>query len=248
MKLLLGSDPVSLNGSDTTLLFIHGFTGTPYEFKEYAAYFNKLGFSVEVPLLAGHGTHPNNLEKTNWKQWNKSVKDTLFNIRKNNKSGKVIAIGQSMGGTLALHLAAHYQLDGIVLLAPGLFFKNKLTSMAKYIVHIKKMFNKNGPDISDEQEKRKVVTYKQIPTTSVIELDNLFKHVADDLEDVYCPCMIIYSKQDHTIDPKSSKEIYNQISSKNKRILCLEKSYHLLSLDIEKDIIKKEIYNFIDSF
>jgi len=248
MKLLLGSDPISLKGSDITLLFIHGFTGTPHEFKEFATYFNKLGFSVRVPLIAGHGTHPENLEKTNWKQWNKSVKDALFDIRKTNKTGKVIAIGQSMGGSLALHLAAHYQLDGIVLLAPGLKFKNKLTFFAKFISPVKRMIKKNGPDISDQAEKGKVVTYKQIPTTSIIELSKLFKHVSDDLEDVHCPCIIIYSRLDHTIDPISSQQIYDQISSRNKRILCLEKSYHLLSLDVEKEVIKKEIFSFLESY
>ena len=248
MKLLLGSDPISLKGSDITLLFLHGFTGTPYEFRDFAAYFNKLGFSIRVPLIAGHGTHPQDLEKTNWKQWNASAKNELFDIRKNKKSGKVIAIGQSMGGTLALHLAAHYQLDGIVLLSPGLIFKNKFTFLANFLSPIKRTIKKNGADISDEEEKRKIVTYKNIPMVSVAELAKLFKHVADDLEDVYCPALIFHSKLDHTIDPKSSNIIYEKISSQNKRTLCLEKSYHILSLDVEKEIIKKEIYSFLSNF
>ena len=76
-------------------------------------------------------------------------------------------------------------------------------------------------------------------------MKRLFSHVEKDLPEVYSPTLLFHSKDDHVIDYKSSEYIYKHISSKNKRILTLQNSYHVLSLDNEKNIIKKETLKFI---
>ena len=71
------------------------------------------------------GCSPKDLSKCKWHDWFEASKNELFNLRKRCK--KVFVIGLSMGGSLALHLAAHYQVEGVVALAPGLFLKNKFS-------------------------------------------------------------------------------------------------------------------------
>ncbi len=56
--------------------------------------------------------------------------------------------------------------------------------------------------------------------------------------------MVVQSKQDHVVDFKSAEYIYEHVSSQEKHFLKLEHSYHVVTLDVEKDIVFREIEQF----
>lgn len=240
-KIVPGCEPKYFLGNDIGCLLLHGFKSSPYEMHLLGEILNKEGYSVSIPLLPGHGTSPKDLSKCKWYDWFEASKNELFNLRKRCK--KVFVIGLSMGGSLALHLAAHYQVEGVVALAPGLFLKNKFS---KIVNHIKPLLRFISiPSKPDVKAKVEVITYKKIPIRPVYELLKFFSHLINDLPEIYVPILIIYSKKDHVIDSKSATKIYDKISSKNKSILELKKSYHILTLDIEKEKVFSETSNFI---
>jgi carboxylesterase len=240
-KILPGCEPIfNKNGSKGCLL-LHGFTSCPFELRMLGDHLQDEGYTVSIPLLPGHGTSPNDLRSCSWMDWYESAKEALFELRKSCHT--VYVIGLSMGGSIALHLSAHYEVDGIVALAPGLFLKNKM-SFLSHILHPFYWYSKKwfGPDIKAEVE---TITYDKIPVKSLSELLKMFKHLRDDLIDINSPILIIYAKQDHVINGKSAQEIYRKVSSKNKRILGLKKSYHIISLDVEKEHVFRETINFL---
>lgn len=233
-----------IKGSSKGILMLHGLTATPNDFKYFADEFAVQKYTVSAPLLRGHGTSVEDLQKTQWYDWFTDTKNAYSKLKK--KCEKVIVIGQSVGGSLALHLASHYQVDGLVLLAPGMFFKTKATFIIPMLAKIKKYLDKHdGPDIKNEVSRKKALSYAQMPTQSIEQTVMLFKHLKQDLAEVNCPTLIFHSVYDHVIDYKSSQYIYDKISSKKKRLISLNNSYHLLSLDNEKNIILKEISSFI---
>jgi len=233
-----------VKGSSKGLLLLHGLTATPNDFKYFSEKFSSQKYTVSAPLLRGHGTSVEDLQKTQWYDWFSDTKDAYFKLKKRCK--KIIVIGQSMGGTLALHLASHYKVDGLVLLAPGMFFKNKATFVLPFLSKIKKHLDKlDGPDIKNEVSRSKAISYSQMPIQSIEQTAMLFKHLKQDLPEVNSPILIFHSVYDHVIDYKSSQYIYDNISSKNKQLISLYNSYHVLSLDNEKNIILKKISSFI---
>lgn len=242
---LIGSEPVFTLASSNGILMIHGFTSTPFEFREMTEHFAQHGISVSVPLIRGHGTTPEDLNKVKWYDWFEDVKYALFELRKHCK--KVIVIGQSMGGTLALHLASHYQVEGVVTLAAGVFVKQKKKSRLLPFVtpFVKVARNNRGPDIFDETAKKTAISYKETPLSAAQELKKMFMHVKRDLSEVYAPALLIHSTNDHVIDYKSSRYIYDHISSRDKRLLSLNKSYHVLTLDTDKAIVLSETDKFV---
>ena len=123
--------------------------------------------------------------------------------------------------------------------------ENKFSFLSHYI-HIFLPYSKklSGPDIRSEV---RTISYNKIPVKSLSQLLKFSKHLRPDLGDIYTPVLIIYAKQDHVVDNKSAKEIYHLIASKNKRILELQDSYHIITLDLEKDKVFQEIFAFLQS-
>jgi carboxylesterase len=244
--ILAGAEPLFVDGDSTGILLIHGFTGSPYEMKTLAELFIKRGNTVSVPLLCGHGTKAEDMLDCSWYDWFSNAKDALFELRK--KCSTVYVAGLSMGGSLVLHLAAHYQVEGVIALAPGLILVDKRIGLIKYVMPFIKLKKKKGPraDINSE-EKDKTVNYDRIPLKSTLELVELFKHLEMDVPEIYAPLFIAHSQNDHVVAFESSEIIYNKVSSKNKQFLRLTESYHVLTLDKEKDILFREISKFIKS-
>jgi carboxylesterase len=240
-KIIPGCEPLYYEGGKEGCLLLHGFTSSPFELRLLGAALNNAGYTVSVPLLPGHGTSPRNLKKSKWTDWYEEAKMELFRLRKS--CTKVYVIGLSMGGSLALHLAAHYEVNGVAALAPGLYLQNRFSPLSHF-VHLFFPYKKkrSGVDIKAEEETN---SYDKMPVKSLSELLKFFSHLKNDLRDVYVPLLLIHAKEDHVIDGKSAREIYAQVSSKNKRILELQESYHIITLDVEKELVFREIQLFL---
>ena len=244
IKIIPGCEPRIFEGNKTGCLLLHGFSSSPFEMRLLGEHLRQFGYTIHIPLLAGHGISPKHLRKIHWYNWFETAKNELFAIRQ--KCDKVFVIGLSMGGSLALHLAAHYEINGVISLAAGLYLKNKFSRIVPYIKMFHRFMTDNSKsDIRDDVER---IKYDKVPLRAISELLKLFDHLKRDLPDIYVPALIIYSEQDHVIDEKSALTIYKNISSRDKRILKLLQSYHILTLDIEKEKIFSEVSNFIHQY
>ncbi len=245
MGIIPGAEPVEIAGNEYGILLLHGFTSSPYEMKYLIKLLKGKGFTIAAPLLKGHGTKPEDLADCKWYDWFEDAKQALFKMRKT--CDKIVVIGLSTGASLALHLAAHYQIEGVVALSPALFLKEKKAKFVFYVPSIIKFRKKkNGPDIRDEAEKQKAVTYHKTPLSAAREVMHLYEHIKMDLPDMYSPLLVIQSRQDHVVDFKSAEWVYEHSSSSVKQFLKLEKSYHIITLDVERDIAFREILTFLD--
>ena len=245
-KILPGAEPIFKNGNEIGILLIHGFTGSPYEMKPLADIFINKGYTVSAPLLCGHGTSAEDMINCKWYDWFTNVKEALFELRK--KCTTIYVAGLSMGGSLVLHLAAHYQVEGVIALAPGLVLMDKRSELLKYVPSFIKFKKKRGPraDINTE-ERNTTVNYDKLPIKSTLELLKLFNHLEMDMPEIYAPLFLAHSINDHVVAFESSEIIYNKVSSKNKQFLRLTESFHVLTLDKEKEILFREIIKFIES-
>jgi len=241
-----GAEPIFLDRGETGILFLHGFTASPYEGREFAEYFSKKNYTVWVPLLAGHGTRPGDLLSITWQDWYRDARTYFFKLRQ--KCKKIVVVGQSMGGSLALHLAAHYEFNAVVTLAGAVFLNDwrlKLLPIAKNFVRYQ--YKSKGPDIRSQAAKRKSVAYHKYPVQSVIQLMRLLDHVREDLMDIFQPILLLHSQKDHVVPFENMNYIFNHVSSHIKTKVALSHSYHILSVDTEKDKVFKEIEKFLNN-
>lgn len=243
--IMTGAEPMFIDQGNTGFLFLHGFTGSTYEGRDFAFHFARKGYAVWVPLLPGHGTKPEDLEQVVYGDWINAVEKYYSRMREHYQ--KVVLCGQSMGGALALHLAANTSPDALVTLAGAVIMKDwrlKLLPVAKRL--IKYQYKSKGPDIRDKEAKGKSASYHKYPIKSLIQFLRLLDKVRPELPKVKCPSLIIHSRRDHTITYNNLDFISKHISSPVKQTLTLKNSYHVISVDQEKELIFGTIEKFLE--
>jgi len=90
----LDGETFLLEGNNTGVLLFHGFTATTTEVRLIGECLNKAGFTVSAPLLPGHGTHPQDLNRVSWRDWIACGEKYLFELKKHCK--KIIIGGGVM--------------------------------------------------------------------------------------------------------------------------------------------------------
>ena len=239
--IISGCEEKELKGDNIGCLLIHGFRSCPFEMQEYGKHLNGLGYTIKTILLPGHGTDPADLLTVNWKDWVYSVENALKYLK--SKCNKIFVAGLSTGGSLALYIATLHEIDGVIALAPGLFLKKRLAKLSHILKYVWKYKNiKSGPDVSIKVEYR---VYSRVPVRIISELLLLFKSLKSKLHLIKAPVLIIYAQNDHVVKPKSSLTVYEKISSKKKQIIKLKKSFHILTMDVEKKKVFAESEKFI---
>src|SRR5262249_13233346 len=117
--ILPGAEPFAADGGPDGVLVVHGFTGSPQSMRPLAEAFAAAGFTVELPLLPGHGTSVDDMIPTSWADWSGAAEVAYQELA--SRCRRVIVAGLSMGGTLTVWLAAHHpEIAGIVCVNPAI--------------------------------------------------------------------------------------------------------------------------------
>ncbi len=258
-------DAIRMGAGDVGALLIHGYLATPEEMRGLAEHLAQNGLRVYAPLVAGHGTSLSELAQTSWRDWYASVESALTELQ--GECAKVFAIGMSLGGLQALHLAAHHQeLAGVVALAPPavMFFDerrfwrkssdlklwliSRMPWLAKlYLGELSDAVPKFlHADIRDEDARRKHIYYKFNPTSGVLELLKYAAHVRNELALVKQPLLLVHSPLDHTVPPKSSEFVLARVGSTDKTLdfETAANSWHVLVEDVDAE----KVYNAVCEF
>lgn len=247
--LMSGSEPFVYKGKrDTACLMIHGFTSTPQTMRELAEVLQKSGFSCYAPLLPGHGTHVDELNKTSWNELEESISEHLLEVSRRYK--KVVLVGESSGGTIAARLAARYpsKVAGVISVGGAFLFPidkviRTLMPVYKYLKPIQKKVK--VADVFDRSALHDRVAYSHVPSHAFHDLLKYAQKAIRDLPKVKAPLLVLHARQDHTISPRSVQLLKKETRSKYKKIIWYPKSYHNLLIDLEKQRVFKDINKFV---
>lgn len=232
------------SGNDTGVLIIHGFTGTTQSMYYTGEQLWEAGFTVYGPRLTGHGTAPEDMEKASYEDWIKNVEAGLAKLQETCSS--VFVLGLSMGGTLTLYLAEnHPELKGIIPINAAIDMSDMKKSYQAISRTEMRFVDGIGSDIKKSGVEES--TYAKTPVASMGELITLTEKVRENLSSIKAPALIFSSSEDHVVPPENSQEIYDTITSENRTIEVLEDSYHVATMDHDKEFIAERSIAFIRS-
>ncbi|MGW4818091.1 alpha/beta hydrolase [Streptomyces sp. NPDC004227] len=243
MPVLPGAEPFRHEGGEVGVLLCHGFTGSPQSLRPWGRYLAERGLTVSLPLLPGHGTRWEDMQLTGWPDWYAEVDRELRVLRES--CSRVFVAGLSMGGALALRLAARHgdAVAGVVVVNPA----NKVHGLSAYALPVARHVVRTTKGIASDiaLEGAAELGYDRVPLHAAHSLRNFFRMVDGELPQVTQPLLLLRSPQDHVVPPVDSARILGRVSSTDVTEVLLEHSYHVATLDHDADRIFEESYAFV---
>jgi carboxylesterase len=225
------------------VLVVHGFTGSPQSMRPLAEAFAAAGYTVELPLLPGHGTSIEDMIPLRFADFMAAAEAAYVDLA--SRCEKTLVAGLSMGGTITCRIAAdHLEVAGIVLVNPLVApaadsFLDILTGTAA--AGLDRM-TAIGSDIAKEGVTE--LAYEATPVEALISLFNSLGDLEGRLGDITCPALLLQSRNDHVVPPVESGDLLVAKSGGPVERVWLENSFHVATLDNDKDEIEKRSVEF----
>jgi len=256
------------------VLLIHGITGTPSEMRYIGKILNKAGFTVYCNTLPRHCSTLGELKKVTWQEIFDSVAEDFRLLKK--EYTQVFAGGLSMGALMAVHLAYKFpqEVAGIVAFAPTFFYDGWALHKGKFLMEIvwHVPFIRNAINIredspyglKDEELRGSVERFYKgasankfynkvllfgspfFPLACLYQHHLFTKVVKKELPEVKTPIIVMHAKEDDMTSLKNGKFLYDNIGSAQKSFVTLENSYHMITIDKDKDLVATETINFLN--
>lgn len=242
LPVLVGAEPYAASGGPHGALVLHGFTGTPQSVRPLAERLAAEGFTVELPLLPGHGTSLDDMLTTGWSDWSAAAESAYVSLA--GRCDSVVVCGLSMGGTLALWLATrHPAIAGLAVVNPAVEALDPavLEGLRAQVEAGDDVLPAIGSDIADPDQAE--LAYEGTPVRPLLSLQDAIVALRGELGRVEVPVLILTSPQDHVVAPSSSDVLAGAVSGPVERV-TLERSYHVATLDHDRALIEDRVAAF----
>lgn len=248
------TEPFFLPAGPTGCLLLHGFTATPYDMRFIGGRLHDSDLSVSAVRLAGHASSAEDMARHSWADWYDGARAGLSELKRS--APRIVLVGQSMGALLALKLAAEHpdEVDAICLLSTALVVSARwmywvmptvpilmplLPNVARFVV-------KGDSDIADPAARAASPTYKRVSIQSIYELLQLQANVRPLLSRIRQPALVIHSRQDHACSLENVAILERELRGPVRSVI-LSDSYHVVSVDVDKEQAAAEIVGFARS-
>jgi carboxylesterase len=249
---LPGAEPLSAAGSGALsqlgVLVLHGFTGNPVSVRPLAELLSGRGFAVEMPLLPGHGTKPRDLLPYRYADWRAEAVAALARLR--SRTQRQVVVGLSMGGTLALDLGTTEKVAGVVTINAQILDRGGLVvKLAPIIEKVIPIAPASAAGLSKNDIKKggDEKAYDWVAAAAGNSLVRALPEVRARLNQLTCPLLVIYSRDDHSVPTENSKALPGLVGTQQVTVLELQDSYHVATLDNDLPLIDERVASFAES-
>lgn len=243
VRIVPGAEEFALGDGRVGALLIHGFTGSPQGLRGLGEYLADRGIAVLAPLLPGHGTSWEDLNGRTAVEWADAVEAGFRRLAAERDETFVVAL--SFGAALALDFAARYpdEIRGLVTIAGLVRTKDPRRFLAPVIRRVATSLPGVGNDIADAQQRE--IAYERLPTSAAHQMLRFIKRARLGLPAVRCPILVMHSRNDHTVSADNARLIHDSVSSQDKELVYFDRSYHVITLDHDKEDAFERTYAFI---
>lgn len=227
------------------VLLLHGFTSSLDTVNGLVPHLEQLGLAYRMPVLRGHGQTPEALRGVTWRDWVEDAREALLELTA--RGLPVVVVGLSMGGLVALNLAAEHpdKVVGVVTVAACLEFRHPLIP---YLGLLQRTLHDwpSSPDYADPALKEHDTNYSYFPLQSFASLYAYREVVKEVLPYLKAPLLVIQSTQDPVVRLDAAESIRSRSGSPFAQVRWFEVSRHEMMRDVEREQVFDEILTFIE--
>lgn len=229
--------------SKPAVLLLHGFSSSLETVNGLLPHLEGQGYPCSMPVLRGHGSTPEDLRGVTWRDWLEDARDALLELEP-----PVAIVGLSMGGLVALMLAAEHRgrIAGVATVAACLEFRHPLIPLLPMLRKTVKDW-KSSPDYADPALLELDNNYPYFPLESFVSLYDFREVVKEALPLVQAPLLVLQSTQDPVVRPDAAEQIRRRVASERVEVKWFERSRHEMMRDVERDEVFREIMFFLGS-
>ena len=231
---------------DTACMFIHGFTASPSEVYTVARIvYAETGITVSGPLLPGHGCSPQEMNQTSWEDWYGRVEQEIRYLKK--KHRRVYITGLSMGALLGLHAASETnEINGIIVINTPIYTTSpRLMSLAPLLRYVRPYYPKKQQGDVVELARQGRFAYDVMPLKALRSMHALRDKVIKELPGLNLPILLMQSRWDETVDPRSARFIKEKAHQAPVKLVELENSGHIATMGPDTNLIADQIIEFV---
>ncbi|MEG0423691.1 MAG: YqiA/YcfP family alpha/beta fold hydrolase [Erysipelotrichaceae bacterium] len=164
------------------------------------------------------------IKKPNWQAW---VKTAYREIKPLCKDYDVVLMGFSMGGVIATYLSRLLPIKKLILISPAFYYFG-LDSGYRYTKRMIKMM------LSKDDSFQHYIDERVLDAAHLKEFMKLVHYLRNSMKEVELPTLILQGSADEVIPVITSKIVFNQIKTKDKKRILIDDGYH--------EFIRNKIY------
>ncbi len=231
--------------ADVACLVVHGFTGSPYEMKPFADTLSAGGVYVEAPLLPGHGTSVEDMSRTSFSDWTAGAEAAYLSLAPRHR--RVFLLGFSMGGLIAMMIAARHRVDGIIVVSAPLRVRDPRARFLPFLALVRKYEppRPQSPGLHEAVGNRRTVSYSQKPIVCIQSLMRLMQAVKAEAPRIECRLLAIYGAKDRTAPPEDGQWIVDHAGTAGGRLVVLGGSDHFAAFGPDREQLLWEVDAFV---
>ena len=235
----------SLNKPTIGVLLVHGLNGGRRDFAELELALQDRGMLTNNMLLPGHGTHIREVLSLGWQDWADAVRAELNTLKQ--RCDVVFIVGHSLGGSLTLHIAAHEEVAGVVIMCAPLHMHPLIRLGVRIAKHFTPLVPTVREDVRDPDARRRYTreVYRWTPMRPVASMLQFLPTLRTELPQVTAPALVMIAIRDHVVQARDGREIYRHIGSKEKHLVTFHRSYHVIMKDYDREEVLSKTTAFI---
>jgi carboxylesterase len=221
---------------------------------------HRAGFSVHIPVISGYSMGSS---VRPWQEWVGEVERLYDDLSA--RYASVCVAGLSSGATLALAFAQRQpRLQALALWAVTLYYDGWAIPWYRglfepcYLLGIGRHYGyreKPPFGLKNERWRARVAEAMRshqastagpalIPGDFLYQSTVLGRHVARNLRWVTSDILVMHAADDETASPRNAQDVFEGVRSEHKRRIMLGDSYHIITMDNERDLVARETIRF----
>jgi carboxylesterase len=254
----LGPDGIVIGGEGFVLpradapavLLLHGAGDTPQTLRYLADYLFARGFHVAAPLLPGHGRSVREFERVTGDELSNAAHAAYAELRAGHTW--VGLVGLSMGGALAVQLAAQYpDLPALCLAAPYLEMPRRIERAARLAwlwgPFMPIVRSSEGVSIVHPLERDRSLAYGVFTAGALRALRETVRRAWRALPRVSAPTLVVQSREDNRISAGAAERAFRKLGAKEKRLEWISGAAHVITVDIGRERLFASFTSWLES-
>lgn len=244
------------------MVLAHGVSEHSDRYAHVAARLTGAGYAVYALDHRGHGDSGGRRAVIDRMQHAVGDLDVLIaTARSKHPQLKLLLLGHSMGGAIALEYAIQHEerIDGLVLSAPAaaleaaspieLFAGRVLSAFTPGVGVFPVDSSKisRDPDVVRAYDEDPRVFHDKLPARTVSELAGVIQTFPERTPGLHLPLLVMVGTGDEVVPPEASRMVHERASSEDKRLIEYEGLFHEILNEPEQDRVMDDLVAWLDA-